>query len=157
MSRGHRAKRKIQIGDKKYGNVVISRLINKVMQDGKKSTAEELVYSALENGAKRVKEEDVNVFFNKAIDNIRPALEIKARRVGGANYSVPMPVSPRRQETLSVRWVVDSARKKSGKNFDVILMDELVAAFGGEGEAMKKKMDTERMAEANKAFAHFRW
>ena len=157
MSRGHRAKRKIQIGDKKYGNVVISRLINKVMQDGKKSTAEELVYSALENGAKKVKEEDVNTFFNKAIDNIRPALEIKARRVGGANYSVPMPVSPRRQETLSVRWVVDSARKKSGKNFDVILMDELVAAFGGEGEAMKKKMDTERMAEANKAFAHFRW
>ncbi len=157
MSRGHRAKRKIQIGDKKYGNVVISRLINKVMQDGKKSTAEDLVYSALENGAKRVKEEDVNTFFNKAIDNIRPALEIKARRVGGANYSVPMPVSPRRQETLSVRWVVDSARKKSGKNFDVILMDELVAAFGGEGEAMKKKMDTERMAEANKAFAHFRW
>lgn len=157
MSRGHRAKRKIQIGDKKYGNVVISRLINKVMQDGKKSTAEELVYSALENGAKRVKEEDVNAFFNKAIDNIRPALEIKARRVGGANYSVPMPVSPRRQETLSVRWVVDSARKKSGKNFDVILMDELVAAFGGEGEAMKKKVDTERMAEANKAFAHFRW
>jgi len=157
MSRGHRAKRKIQIGDKKYGNVVISRLINKVMQDGKKSTAEELVYSALENGAKRVKEEDVNAFFNKAIDNIRPALEIKARRVGGANYSVPMPVSPRRQETLAVRWVVDSARKKSGKNFDVILMDELAAAFIGEGDAMKKKMDTERMAEANKAFAHFRW
>jgi len=157
MSRGHRAKRKIQIGDKKYGNVVISRLINKVMQDGKKSTAEDLVYSALENGAKKVKEEDVNTFFNKAIDNIRPALEIKARRVGGANYSVPMPVSPRRQETLSVRWVVDSARKKSGKNFDTILMDELVAAFGGEGDAMKKKIDTERMAEANKAFAHFRW
>jgi len=157
MSRGHRAKRKIQIGDKKYGNIVISRLINKVMQDGKKSTAEELVYSALENGAKKVKEEDVNTFFNKSIDNIRPALEIKARRVGGANYSVPVPVSPRRQETLAVRWVVDSARKKSGKNFDTILMDELVAAFGGEGDAMKKKMDTERMAEANKAFAHFRW
>jgi small subunit ribosomal protein S7 len=157
MSRGHRAKRKIQIGDKKYGNVVISRLINKVMQDGKKSVAEELVYSALENGAKKVKEEDVNAFFNKAVDNIRPALEIKARRVGGANYSVPMPVSPKRQETLAVRWIVDSSRKKSGKNFDTILMDELVAAFAGEGDAMKKKMDTERMAEANKAFAHFRW
>lgn len=155
--RGKRAKRKIQIGDKKYGNVVISRLINKVMQDGKKSTAEELVYSALENGAKKVKEEDVNLFFNRAIDNIRPALEIKARRVGGANYSVPMPVSPRRQETLAVRWIVDSARKKSGKNFDIILMDEFVSAFAGEGDAIKKKLDTERMAEANKAFAHFRW
>ncbi len=155
--RGKRAKRKIQIGDKKYGNVVISRLINKVMQDGKKSTAEELVYSALENGAKKVKEEDINTFFNRSIDNIRPALEIKARRVGGANYSVPMPVSPKRQETLAVRWIVDSARKKSGKNFDTILMDEFVSAFAGEGDAIKKKMDTERMAEANKAFAHFRW
>ena len=155
--RGKRAKRKIQVGDKKYGNLVISRLINKVMQDGKKSTAENLVYSALENGAKKVKEEDVNIFFNKAIDNIRPALEIKARRVGGANYSVPMPVSPRRQETLAVRWIVDSARKKSGKNFDTILMDEFVSAFAGEGDAIKKKLDTERMAEANKAFAHFRW
>lgn len=155
--RGKRAKRKIQIGDVKYGNVVISRLINKVMQDGKKSIAEDLVYSAIENGAKKVKEEDINIFFNKAIDNVRPALEIKARRVGGANYSVPMPVSPKRQETLAVRWIVDSARKKSGKAFDAILQDELVSAFGGEGDAIKKKTDTERMAEANKAFAHFRW
>lgn len=155
--RGKRAKRKTQIGDVKYGNTIISRLINKVMQDGKKSIAEDLVYSAIENGAKKVKEEDINIFFNKAIDNVRPALEIKARRVGGANYSVPMPVSPRRQETLAVRWIVDSARKKSGKAFDAILQDELVSAFGGEGDAIKKKTDTERMAEANKAFAHFRW
>ncbi len=155
--RGKRAKRKAQIGDIKYGNTIISRLINKVMQDGKKSLAEDLVYSALENGAQKVKAEDVNAFFNKAIDNVRPALEIKARRVGGANYSVPMPVSPRRQETLAVRWIVDSARKKSGKSFGTILMDELVAAYSGEGDAMKKKVDTERMAEANRAFAHFRW
>lgn len=155
--RGKRAKRKAQIGDIKYGNTIISRLINKVMQDGKKSLAEDLVYSALEGGAQKVKAEDVNAFFNKAIDNVRPALEIKARRVGGANYSVPMPVSPRRQETLAVRWIVDSARKKSGKSFGTILMDELVAAYSGEGDAMKKKVDTERMAEANRAFAHFRW
>ena len=155
--RGHRAKRKTQIGDKKFNNIIISRLINKVMQDGKKSVAEDLVYSALENGAKKAKEEDVNAFFNKAIDNVRPALEIKARRVGGANYSVPMPVSPRRQETLAVRWIVDCARKKSGKSFDTILMDELFSAYNGEGDAIKKKADTERMAEANKAFAHFRW
>ena len=155
--RGKRAKRKSQIGDIKYGNTIISRLINKVMQDGKKSLAQDLVYSAIEEGAKRSKMDDVNAFFNKAIDNVRPALEIKARRVGGANYSVPMPVSPRRQETLAVRWIVDSARKKSGKSFDTILMDELVAAFSGEGDAIKKKVDTERMAEANRAFAHFRW
>jgi small subunit ribosomal protein S7 len=155
--RGKRAKRKTQIEDKKYGNTIISRLINKVMQDGKKSVAQDLVYTSIENGAKKVKEEDVNAFFNKAIDNVRPALEIKARRVGGANYSVPMPVSPRRQETLAVRWIVDSARKKSGKSFDAILMDELVGAYNGEGDAIKKKVDTEKMAEANKAFAHFRW
>jgi small subunit ribosomal protein S7 len=155
--RGKRAKRKIQIADKKYGNIIISRLINKVMMGGKKSLAEDLVYGAIEGGAKKVKEEDINIFFNKAVDNVRPALEIKARRVGGANYSVPMPVSPRRQETLAVRWIVDSARKKSGKSFDTILMDELVSAYGGEGDAIKKKADTERMAEANKAFAHFRW
>lgn len=155
--RGKRAKRKTQIEDKKYGNTIISRLINKVMQDGKKSIAQDLVYTSIENGSKKVKEEDVNAFFNKAIDNVRPALEIKARRVGGANYSVPMPVSPRRQETLAVRWIVDSARKKSGKSFDAILMDELVGAYNGEGDAIKKKVDTEKMAEANKAFAHFRW
>jgi small subunit ribosomal protein S7 len=155
--RGKRAKRKLQIGDSKYGNPIISRLINKVMQNGKKSLAQDLIYSAIEEGANRVKSDDVNAFFNKAIDNVRPALEIKARRIGGANYSVPMPVSPRRQETLAVRWIVDSARKKSGKSFDAILTDELVAAFSGEGDAVKKKVDTERMAEANRAFAHFRW
>ena len=155
--RGKRAKRKTQIGDIKYGNTIISRLINKVMQDGKKSLAQDLVYSAIEEGAKKSKMDDVNAFFNKAIDNVRPALEIKARRVGGANYQVPMPVSPRRQETLAVRWIIDVCRKKSGKSFDRVLMGELVSAYNGEGDALKKKLDTERMAEANKAFAHFRW
>ncbi len=155
--RGKRAKKRTQKIDAKYGSPIIARLINKVMQDGKKTVAEELVYSAVEKGAENVKEKDVNVFINKVIDNVRPSLEIKARRVGGANYQVPMPVSPRRQETLSVRWIVDSCRKKSGKSFDKILMAELVAAYNGEGDALKKKMDTERMAEANKAFAHFRW
>jgi small subunit ribosomal protein S7 len=155
--RGKRAKRRTQKIDGKYGNPIIARLINKVMQDGKKTVAEELVYSAIESGAENVKEKDVNVFINKAIDNVRPSLEIKARRVGGANYQVPMPVSPRRQETLAVRWIIDVCRKKSGKSFDRILMGELVAAYNGEGDALKKKLDTERMAEANKAFAHFRW
>jgi small subunit ribosomal protein S7 len=155
--RGKRAKKREQKLDKKYGNVVITRLINKVMLDGKKSLAESMVYSAIEKGAEEVKEKDVNLFVNKAIDNIRPALEIKARRVGGANYQVPMPVSPRRQETLSVRWLVDSARAKTGKSFEEILRNEMINAYKGEGDAVKKKIDTERMAEANKAFAHFRW
>lgn len=155
--RGKRAKRREQKPDKKYGNLVISRLINKVMQGGRRSIAERMVYTAIENGAEEVKEKDVNTFVNKVIDNIRPALEIKARRVGGANYQVPVPVSPRRQETLAVRWIVDYARGKSGKSFEGLLKTELVSAYNGEGDAIKKKMDTERMAEANKAFAHFRW
>jgi len=155
--RGKRAKRREQKPDKRYGSTIISRLINKVMQGGKKSIAENMVYTAIEKGAEEVKEKDVNAFINKAIDNVRPALEIKARRVGGANYQVPLPVSPRRQETLAVRWLVGYARGKSGKSFDELLKNELVSAYKGEGDAIKKKIDTEKMAEANKAFAHFRW
>ena len=155
--RGKRAKKRAQKLDAKYANPIIGRFINKVMWDGKKSIAEELVYSAIEGGAEAVKESDTVTFVNKAIDNVRPALEIKSRRVGGANYSVPMPVSPRRQETLAVRWLVDVSRAKSGKSFDKLLMDELINAYKGEGDAVRKKIETEKMAEANKAFAHFRW
>lgn len=155
--RGKRAKKRAIKLDRKYSNPIVARLISKVMQDGKKSIAEALVYSAIEGGAEAVKEKDVVVFVEKAIDNVRPALEIKARRVGGANYQVPMPVSPRRQEVLAVRWIVDSSRKKTGKSFDVILMNQLIDSYKGEGDAVKKKEEVEKMAEANKAFAHFRW
>ena len=155
--RGKRAKKREQKPDKKYGNPLITRLINKVMLDGKKSLAESMVYASLEKGAEIVKEKDVNLFINKAIDNIRPALETRARRVGGANYQIPVPVSPRRQEALAVRWLVDVARNKSGKSFEELLTAELVNAYNEEGDALKKKIDTEKMAEANKAFAHFRW
>jgi small subunit ribosomal protein S7 len=154
--RGKRAKRKAQPRDRKYGSPVIARLISKVMQDGKKTLAEQLVYSAIEGGAAKVKMQP-DQFMDTAIANVRPALEIRARRVGGANYQVPVPVTPVRQETLAVRWIVDSARGKSGAAFDKILMDELVGAFNNESDAVKKKSDVERMAEANKAFAHFRW
>jgi len=155
--RGKRAKRRTIKLDRKFSSPIVARLITKVMQDGKKSIAEDLVYGAINKGSEVVKEKDVIIFVNKAIDNVRPALEIKARRVGGANYQVPMPVSPRRQETLAVRWIVEASRKKSGKSFDDILRDQLVDAFKGEGDAVRKKDDTEKMAEANKAFAHFRW
>jgi small subunit ribosomal protein S7 len=155
--RGKRAKRRSLKLDRKYSNPIIARFITKVMQDGKKSLAEDLVYSAIEKASKIVKEDDIVIFVNKAIDNVRPALEIKARRVGGANYQVPMPVSPRRQETLAVRWIVEASRKKTGKSFDETLCDQLVDAYKGEGDAVRKKEDTEKMAEANKAFAHFRW
>jgi small subunit ribosomal protein S7 len=154
--RGKRAKKRVIAKDRKYNDEIIGRLINKVMQGGRKTIAEDLVYSAIESGANKSKTPVVE-FMHTAIDNIRPALEIKARRVGGANYQVPVPVSPRRQETLSVRWIVDLARSKSGKSFNERLEVELLSAFNGEGDAIKKKGDTERMAEANKAFAHFRW
>ncbi len=154
--RGKRSKRRVIAKDRKYNDEVIGRLINKVMQGGRKSIAEELVYEAIESGAKK-SNTPVIEFIHGAIDNIRPALEIKSRRVGGANYSVPVPVSPRRQETLAVRWLVDISRSKTGKSFEKLLETELVSAFNGEGDAIKKKGDVERMAEANKAFAHFRW
>jgi len=154
--RGKRAKKRIIVKDRKYNDEIIGRLINKVMQGGRKSQAESLVYSAIESGAEKSKSPVIE-FVHTAVDNIRPALEIKSRRVGGSNYQVPVPVTPRRQETLSVRWIVDYARSKTGKSFDKLLEVEMVNAFNKEGDAMKKKGDVERMAEANKAFAHFRW
>lgn len=154
--RGKRAKKRPLIKDRKYNDEVIGRLVNKVMLDGKKSLAEELVYTALESGAQKVNTPVIE-FVHTAVDNVRPALEVKSRRVGGANYQVPVPVSPRRQETLAVRWIVDISRSKSGKSFDKILEEEITNAFKGEGDAIKKKNDVERMAEANKAFAHFKW
>ena len=155
--RGKRAKKREQVGDRKYNNPTISRLINKVMQDGKKTIAEDLVYTALESAAESAKEKDIATFIARVVDNVKPALEIRARRVGGANYQVPVPVSPRRQETLAIRWIVDSSRAKSGTSFDKTLATELLNGYNGEGEAIKKKQDTERMAEANRAFAHFKW
>jgi small subunit ribosomal protein S7 len=154
--RGKRAKKRPLVKDKKYNDEVIGRLINKVMLDGKKSLAQELVYTAIESGAQKVNIPVIE-FVHIAVDNVRPALEVKSRRVGGANYQVPVPVTPRRQETLAVRWLVEVSRSKSGKSFDKILEEEMINAFKGEGDAVKKKNDVERMAEANKAFAHFRW
>lgn len=154
--RGKRAKKRIIAKDRKYNDEVIGRLINKVMQGGRKSVAEELVYTAIESGSEKSKTPVIE-FVHQGIDNIRPALEIKSRRVGGANYQVPVPVSPRRQETLAVRWLVEISRSKTGKSFSQLLETEMLNAFNGEGDAIKKKGDVERMAEANKAFAHFRW
>lgn len=154
--RGQKAKKRDPQRDSKFRSVLVARLINKVMQDGKKSIAETLVYSALEKASKEVNMES-EVFLEEVVNKLRPALEIRSRRVGGANYSVPTPVSKTRQEALAVRWLVDYSRVKSGSSFDDRLAKELIAAFNGEGDAMKKKLDVERMAEANKAFAHFRW
>lgn len=154
--RGKKAKVRQIKPDVKYGSEIVSRLIKKVMLHGKKAIAESIVYAVLEKGAKEVNVEPM-VFLNTAVDNLRPALETKSRRVGGANYQVPLPVSPRRQEALSIRWIVDAARAKSGDNYDVLLLKEMVDAYNRTGSAWEKKMNLEKMAEANKAFAHFKW
>lgn len=154
--RGHRAHRRSVQKDEKYQSALVARLINKVMQDGKKHLAEKLVYAALEEASKEVKMEPLE-FLEAALDRVKPALEIRARRVGGATYQVPVPVSPSRQDALAVRWIVDFARSASGQSFDKILKKELLDAYNGEGNAVRKKNDVEKMAEANKAFAHFRW
>jgi small subunit ribosomal protein S7 len=142
--------------DAKYQSAVATRFINKIMLHGKKTIAEKLFQSVVDVAAKELSIEPVD-FINKVIDTVAPSLEVKSRRVGGANYSVPIPVSPRRREALAVRWLVDAARSKSGASFDVLLKKEMVDAYNGIGSAMEKRNNVEKMAEANKAFAHFSW
>ena len=140
--------------DVEYGNIALSRFINYVMVDGKKSTAEQVVYDAMEKIKKESKLEPVQVF-ERAIENISPLVEVTSRRVGGANYQVPREVRPARRFMLASRWLIDAARKKKGKNMASKLAEELLMAYKNEGGAMKKKLDMHRMAEANRAFAHF--
>jgi small subunit ribosomal protein S7 len=154
--RGKRAKIKRTERDSRYKSVLFTRFINAMMLHGKKSLAEKMFYAIVEDGAKELKTDPVE-FVTRVIDNVRPALEIKSRRVGGSNYQVPVPVSPQRQETLAIRWLIEIARKKTGASFTELLQKEMIAAYKGEGDVLKKKQDVERMAEANKAFAHFRW
>jgi small subunit ribosomal protein S7 len=154
--RGKRAKIKRVRKDTRYKSTLFTRFINAIMLHGKRNLAEKMFYEVVEDGAKELKTEPTE-FVQKVVDNIRPALEIKSRRVGGSNYQVPVPVSPARQETLVMRWLIEIARKKSGASFAELLKKEMVSAYKGEGDAIKKKQDVERMAEANKAFAHFRW
>ncbi len=142
--------------DIKYSNVLIAKLINKIMKAGKRSVARNIVYSALEIAEKQTKKPAIEVF-EKAMDNVSPAVELKSKRVGGANYQVPVEVRPDRRDALAIRWMVDSARSQKGKPMAKKLAEELINAFNNTGGAIKKKQDTHRMAEANKAFAHFSW
>jgi small subunit ribosomal protein S7 len=142
--------------DYKFKSVLISRLINKLDHQGKKSVAERVMYDALDIVAERTKEGALEVF-TRAIENIRPLLEVKARRVGGATYQVPIEVSVNRSSTLAMRWMLDAARAKSGKPLAERIAEEILAANKKEGIAYKKREDTHKMAEANRAFAHYRW
>jgi small subunit ribosomal protein S7 len=142
--------------DPKYKSETITRFVNVVMKDGKRSTAERIVYGALDTMASRGKNDPL-ALFNQALDNVRPMIEVKSRRVGGATYQVPVEVRAKRQLALAMRWVVEAARSRSGKSMGVRLADELIDASEKRGNAVKKREDVHRMAEANKAFSHYRW
>lgn len=144
--------------DVKYNSELVTKFINCVMQRGKKSVAQRIVYTAIEAGAKRVGDnQDQLEFFLQALENVKPVLEVKSRRVGGANYQVPVEVRPERRVSLAIRWLIEAARNRNEKTMPERLANELFDAFNNTGLAVKKKEDTHRMAEANKAFAHYRW
>src|SRR3989338_5424687 len=149
-------KRAIIEPDLKYSNLLVAKLINKIMESGKKSIANKIVYNALEKAEKAVGKPAMDVL-QQAFDNAAPNMELKSRRIGGANYQVPIEVRPERRSALAIRWIIDAARASKGKAMEDKLAEELINAFNNTGGAVKKKADTHRMAEANKAFAHFAW
>jgi small subunit ribosomal protein S7 len=142
--------------DPKYRSETVAKFINVVMRSGKKSAAEKIVYGALSTMAERAKKDPIDMF-NQALSNVRPMVEVKSRRVGGATYQVPVEVRSGRQTALAMRWVVDAARERSGKSMAARMADELMDAAEKRGNAVKKREDVHRMAEANKAFSHYRW
>ncbi len=148
-------KRKL-LPDTKFNSVLIRKFINKVMVDGKKSVAERVVYGALDILSKRTKQGPLESF-EKALNNIKPDVELKSRRVGGATYQIPVEVAPERQMSLAMRWVINFSRERKGKSMAENLAQELLDAYNNTGSAIKKRDDTHKMAEANRAFAHFRW
>jgi len=143
--------------DPRFNSLLASKFINCLMHDGKKSVAQRVFYTALETIAERVSEDEPLEVFNQAIENCKPSIEVRSKRVGGATYQVPTPVNPKRRQTLAIRWILDAVRAKKGRPTHLSLADELVAAYQREGTAMTTRDNIHRMADANKAFAHFAW
>ena len=154
--RKRRAEKRDVLPDPIYKSKVVTRLINTIMKDGKKGTAEKILYSAFDMIKEKTGEDAIDVY-NKALENIGPSLEVKSRRVGGSNIQVPIEVSEERKQTLALRWLVNYSRLRGGKSMAEKLANEIIDAANGVGGAVKKREETHRMAEANKAFAHFRW
>ena len=152
MSRKRKAPKKIPIVDPKYKSVIIPKLINSIMYDGKKTIAEKIIYEAIDK-IKTKSKDDPLIVFNEAINNIKPTVEVRSRRVGGATYQVPVEVKSKRSQALALRWLIDASRKRKDKK----MSDKIYDAYQNKGTAIKKKEDTHKMAESNKAFAHFRW
>jgi small subunit ribosomal protein S7 len=143
--------------DPRYGSVLVSKFINCLMHDGRKSAAQNVFYSAMDIIQKKLPDTNPIDVFTTAVENVKPAIEVRSRRVGGANYQVPTSVNPKRRQTLAIRWILLAARGKKGRSMDVRLADELIAAFKREGTAMTTRENVHRMADANKAFSHFAW
>ena len=150
-----KSSKKIPIVDPKFKSAILPKLINSIMYDGKKTTAEKIVYDALDKIKSKSKDEPINVF-NEAINNIRPTVEVRSRRVGGATYQVPVEVRPKRSQALALRWLIDASRKRKDKTMSDKLFNEIFDAYNKRGSSIKKE-DTHKMAESNKAFAHYRW
>ena len=156
MSRRHRAEKREIIPDPKFGNLVITKFMNSIMYDGKKSVAEQIVYGALSVVETKLKSDPLAVF-KQALDNVAPAIEVRSRRVGGATYQVPVEVRNERRQALAIRWLITAARGRNDKTMIDRLSSELIDASNNRGNAVKKREDTHRMAEANRAFSHYRW
>src|SRR6202795_3831315 len=156
MSRRHRAEKRDIIPDPKFGDVVLTKFMNSIMKQGKKSAAERIVYGALDQMERKSKQNPVELF-HEALRNVMPALEVRSRRVGGATYQVPVEVRTDRRQALAIRWIIDAARKRGEHTMQDRLSNELLDAVNNRGSAVKKRKDTHRMAEANKAFSHYRW
>jgi small subunit ribosomal protein S7 len=155
--RRRKAQEKLVLADPKFNSKIVAKFINMVMLEGKKSIAEKMVYGSFEIIKSALNDPDIIKIFHKALDNARPRLEVKPRRVGGATYQIPIEVRQERGTSIALRWIRDFAKVKKGKSMKEKLADEIMAAYKGEGSAIKKRDDTHKMAEANKAFAHFRW
>jgi small subunit ribosomal protein S7 len=156
MSRRHAAEKREVLPDAKYGDRVLTKFMNNLMLDGKKSVAESIVYGALDRVQSRLKREPIQAF-HEALDNVKPSLEVRSRRVGGATYQVPVEVRSERREALAIRWVIQAARKRNENTMEERLAAELSDAVNNRGTAVKKREDTHKMADANKAFSHYRW
>ncbi|MDH5611162.1 MAG: 30S ribosomal protein S7 [Gammaproteobacteria bacterium] len=156
MSRRREIPKRIVLPDPKFGSLQIAKFVNMIMRSGKKSTAESIMYNALDRISEKAEGEATEVM-EKALENVKPMVEVKSRRVGGATYQVPVEVRPDRRVALAMRWIIDAARKRGEKSMQLKLAGELMDASENRGSAVKKREDTHRMAEANKAFAHFRW
>ena len=156
MSRKSKAPKRIFYPDAKYQSLILAKFINFVMYDGRKAAAEKIIYNALDQIKSKTKDDPIKIF-NDAINNIRPNLEVRSRRVGGATYQVPVEVKTKRSQTLALRWLLDATRKRKNKTMSEKLFNEIMDASQRKGSAIKKREDTHKMAESNKAFAHFRW